>query len=161
MPAQPQAATSHKVNQSDQTDRLRIVIATSPIAGQPEGPEPITPLRSKRRPRTLCSSRRNASWRPPQSIDEEELLDCLNAFGNWLEKRDYFRQVARVPRKIRQLVADLEDAGFVRIPGGKGSHRKFRHSRFRGFVLISGADGDDAQHYQEKQARNAGRQVQS
>jgi hypothetical protein len=32
---------------------------------------------------------------------------------------------------------------------------------FRGFVLISGRDGDDAQHYQEKQLRNALREIQS
>ncbi|MDQ6632812.1 MAG: hypothetical protein M3Y82_13820 [Verrucomicrobiota bacterium] len=28
-----------------------------------------------------------------------------------------------VPRKIRQLVSDLEGAGFMRVQGGKGSHR--------------------------------------
>jgi len=55
----------------------------------------------------------------------------------------------------------LENAGFVRVPGGKGSHRKFRHVKFRGFVLISGHDGEDARHYQEKQVRNALRQIQS
>ena len=66
----------------------------------------------------------------------------------------------RVPRKIRQLVADLERAGFSRVHGGKGSHRKFVHAKFQGFVLISGHDGDDAQHYQEKQLRNALRKVQ-
>ena len=66
-----------------------------------------------------------------------------------------------VPRKIRQLVAELERAGFTRIRGGKGSHRKFVHLKFPGFVLISGHDGDDAQHYQEKQVRNGLRQVQS
>ena len=65
-----------------------------------------------------------------------------------------------VPRKIRQLVADLERAGFARIHGGKGSHRKFVHPKFRGFVLVSGHDGDDAQHYQEKQIRNARKQVE-
>ena len=66
-----------------------------------------------------------------------------------------------VPRKIRQLVSDLEKAGFLRILGGKGSHRKFIHARFPGFVLISGNDGDDAQHYQEKQVRNALRKIHS
>ncbi len=66
-----------------------------------------------------------------------------------------------VPRKIRQLVADLGRAGFTRVHGGKGSHRKFVHPKFRGFVLMSGHAGDDAQHYQEKQLRNALRQVQS
>ena len=67
----------------------------------------------------------------------------------------------RVPRTIRQLVADLESAGFRRIQGGKGSHRKFVHPKFRGFVLVSGHDGDDAQHYQEKHVRNALRQIES
>ena len=66
-----------------------------------------------------------------------------------------------VPRKIRQLVSDLQRAGFVRISGGKGSHRKFIHTKFPGFVLVSGQDGDDAQHYQEKQVRNALKGVQS
>ena len=66
-----------------------------------------------------------------------------------------------MPRKVRQLVSELEAAGFVRVAGGKGSHRKFRHPKFRGFVLISGADGVDAQHYQERQVRNALRQIQT
>ena len=60
-----------------------------------------------------------------------------------------------MPRKIRQLIADLKSAGFALTPGGKGSHRKFRHPRFSGAVILSGGDGDDAQHYQEKQIRNA------
>jgi len=60
-----------------------------------------------------------------------------------------------VPRKIRELVADLERAGFVLFPGGKGSHRKFRHPKLPGSVILSGHDGDDAHHYQEKQVRNA------
>ena len=60
-----------------------------------------------------------------------------------------------MPRKIRQLVADLQKSGFALTSGGKGSHRKFRHPRFPGAVILSGGDGDDAQHYQEKQIRNA------
>jgi len=60
-----------------------------------------------------------------------------------------------MPRKMRQLVADLEKVGFVLAPGGKGSHRKFRHPRFAGTVILSGNDGDDAHYYQEKQVRNA------
>ena len=60
-----------------------------------------------------------------------------------------------MPREIRQLISDLENAGFVIVPGGKGSHRKFRHARFPGSVILSGKDGDDARHYQEKQVRNA------
>ena len=60
-----------------------------------------------------------------------------------------------MPRKIRQLIADLEQAGFAPAPGGKGSHRKFRHPRFPGAVILSGKEGDDAHHYQEKQVRQA------
>ena len=64
-----------------------------------------------------------------------------------------------MPRKIRQLVLDLAKAGFMPVPGGKGSHRKFRNARFPGSVVLSGADGDDAHHYQEKQVRNAIREA--
>jgi predicted RNA binding protein YcfA (HicA-like mRNA interferase family) len=62
-------------------------------------------------------------------------------------------------RKIRQLVSDLEQAGFAVASGGKGSHRKFRHPKYAGAVILSGKDGDDAHHYQEKQVRNAIREV--
>ena len=64
-----------------------------------------------------------------------------------------------MPRKIRQLIADLEQAGFQSAPGGKGSHRKFRHPRFSGAVILSGKEGDDAHHYQEKQVRQAIRTI--
>jgi predicted RNA binding protein YcfA (HicA-like mRNA interferase family) len=64
-----------------------------------------------------------------------------------------------MPRKIRQLVSDLTRAGFVLVPGGKGSHRKFRHARISGSVIMSGGDGEDARHYQEKQIRNAIREA--
>jgi predicted RNA binding protein YcfA (HicA-like mRNA interferase family) len=63
-----------------------------------------------------------------------------------------------MPRKIRQLIADLKGAGFQMVPGGKGSHRKFRHSRFPGAIILSGNEGDDALPYQEKQVRNAVRE---
>ncbi len=65
----------------------------------------------------------------------------------------------QMPRKIRQLVSDLERAGFVLVPGGKGSHRKFRHARFPGSVILSGKDGDDVHSYQEKHVRNAVREA--
>ena len=60
-----------------------------------------------------------------------------------------------MPRKIRQLVADLERAGFAPAPGGKGSHRKFRHPKLPGSLILSGQSGDDAQHYQERDIRRA------
>ncbi len=58
-----------------------------------------------------------------------------------------------MPRKLRQLRAELEAAGFVNR-GGKGSHRNFLHPRGHR-VTLSGQDGDDARHYQEKLVRTA------
>jgi len=53
-----------------------------------------------------------------------------------------------MPRKIRELIRDLEKVGFVNR-GGKGSHRNYIHET--GVVLtISGKPGDDAKPYQEK-----------
>jgi predicted RNA binding protein YcfA (HicA-like mRNA interferase family) len=62
-----------------------------------------------------------------------------------------------VPRKIRQLVADLERAGWRLI---EGSHRKFAHPRSRNRVILSGQPGADALHYQEKHVKQAIREVQ-
>ena len=61
-----------------------------------------------------------------------------------------------MPRKLRQLVKDLQDAGFEEIArAGKGSHRKFAHARFPGAVTLSGKSGDDAKPYQEMQVKKA------
>ncbi len=58
-----------------------------------------------------------------------------------------------MPRKIRQLIADLEKQGFV-DRGGKGSHRNFAHpSGVK--ITLSGAPGDDAKHYQERDLKRA------
>ncbi|MBK8476743.1 MAG: type II toxin-antitoxin system HicA family toxin [Opitutaceae bacterium] len=58
-----------------------------------------------------------------------------------------------MPRKVRQLIADLERAGFVHRPG-KGSHRNYEHPR-GSRVTLSGASGDDAKPYQEKLVRRS------
>ena len=44
-------------------------------------------------------------------------------------------------------------------PEGKGRTGKFRHAKVAGSVILSGKDGDDAKHYQEKQVRNAIREA--
>jgi predicted RNA binding protein YcfA (HicA-like mRNA interferase family) len=59
-----------------------------------------------------------------------------------------------MPRKVRELIADLEEAGFI-DRGGKGSHRNFVHPKVAKPVTISGNPGDDAKHYQEKAVRAA------
>ena len=65
-----------------------------------------------------------------------------------------------MPRKIRELIQNLRDAGFYELAGGKGSHRKFMHVRYPGAVTLSGKPGDDAKPYQEKQVRRAIEEVQ-
>ena len=53
-----------------------------------------------------------------------------------------------MPRKIRELIRDLERAGFTN-PGGKGSHRNFVYPS-GAHATVSGREGDDARPYQEK-----------
>lgn len=54
-----------------------------------------------------------------------------------------------MPRKIRDLISDLERAGF-KDRGGKGSHINFAHPNVTKPVGISGKPGDDAKHFQER-----------
>jgi predicted RNA binding protein YcfA (HicA-like mRNA interferase family) len=65
-----------------------------------------------------------------------------------------------MPKKIRELLQDLEAADFSEIQGGKGSHRKLVHPQYHGAVTLSGKLGDDAKPYQEKQVRRAIEEVQ-
>lgn len=59
-----------------------------------------------------------------------------------------------MPRKIKQLIKDLEQAGFI-TRSGKGSHRNFVHPNLSKPITISGKPGDDAKHYQEKEVKKA------
>jgi predicted RNA binding protein YcfA (HicA-like mRNA interferase family) len=59
-----------------------------------------------------------------------------------------------MPPKIRDLVRDLEQAGFVNR-GGKGDHRNFVHPKLTKPITISGKLGGDAKRYQEKAVRTA------
>jgi predicted RNA binding protein YcfA (HicA-like mRNA interferase family) len=58
-----------------------------------------------------------------------------------------------MPRKIRELIRDLERAGFVNR-GGKGSHRNFEHL-CGARATVSGNAGNDAQPYQEREVKKA------
>jgi hypothetical protein len=62
-----------------------------------------------------------------------------------------------MPRKIRQLKADLRRAGsHERTDLGKGSHTRWFHPAAPEItVTLSGADGDDAKDYQESAVRRA------
>jgi predicted RNA binding protein YcfA (HicA-like mRNA interferase family) len=59
-----------------------------------------------------------------------------------------------MPRKIKELIQELESAGFVNR-GGRGDHRNFTHPGVAKPVTISGRLGADAQHYQERAVRLA------
>lgn len=64
-----------------------------------------------------------------------------------------------MPRKIRELLRELESAGFLNR-GGKGSHRNYIHRRGVR-ITVSGSPGDDAKHYQERDLAKALREVRS
>jgi len=58
-----------------------------------------------------------------------------------------------MPPKIRQLIRNLNSAGFELVRQ-TGSHRHFKH--VSGFpVTVSGKDGDDAHRYQLLLVRKA------
>jgi predicted RNA binding protein YcfA (HicA-like mRNA interferase family) len=59
-----------------------------------------------------------------------------------------------MPRKVRQLLSDLRQSGFV-LDRQKGSHRQFVHAKWPGVITVSGGEGDDARHYQERQVAQA------
>jgi predicted RNA binding protein YcfA (HicA-like mRNA interferase family) len=58
-----------------------------------------------------------------------------------------------MPRKIRELIRDLQKAGFE-DRGGKGSHRNFKHSCGTR-ITVSGKSGQDAKKYQERDVEQA------
>ena len=60
-----------------------------------------------------------------------------------------------MPRKVRELIAELEVNGFENHGGGKGSHRNFVHPNVTRPITISGNPGDDAKKYQERAVKRA------
>ena len=59
-----------------------------------------------------------------------------------------------MPPKIRELISDLERAGF-RNRGGRGSHRNYIHDDSGAQVTVSGNRGNDAERYQVHKVRRA------
>ena len=64
-----------------------------------------------------------------------------------------------MPRKVRELIRDLEKAGFINR-GGKGSHRNYKHGQ-GSKITMSGSAGDDAKPYQERALKIALQEVQN
>ena len=65
-----------------------------------------------------------------------------------------------MPPRIRDLISDLERAGFA-DRGGKGSHRNCAHPKVAKVITISGGSGDDAKHYQVRAVKRALEESQS
>lgn len=65
-----------------------------------------------------------------------------------------------MPPKVRELIEQLEKAGFQNR-GGEGSHRNFVHPLGGRPVTISGKVGDDAKRYQERAVAKALREIES
>ena len=60
-----------------------------------------------------------------------------------------------MPRKLRQLRADLQGLGFY-LDHQTGSHQVWKHALISGVsVNLAGKDGADAKPYQERELRAA------
>ncbi len=59
-----------------------------------------------------------------------------------------------MPKTIRELKQMLRQSGFSEVPG-KGSHTNWVHSLYAGKITVSGRDGADAKHYQEREVQAA------
>jgi hypothetical protein len=60
-----------------------------------------------------------------------------------------------MPRKLRQLRADLQRAGFL-VDHQRGSHQVWKHPLIPGVSAnLVGKDGADAKPYQEREVREA------
>lgn len=58
-----------------------------------------------------------------------------------------------MPPKLRELIKQLESAGF-KYRGGKGSHRNYKHP-LEINITISGKRNTDAKRYQERDVKKA------
>lgn len=64
-----------------------------------------------------------------------------------------------MPKKIRELKALLLKSGLT-YRSGKGSHTVWNHPLLAYGITLSGKDGSDADHYQERDVRNALRDLE-
>ena len=57
-----------------------------------------------------------------------------------------------MPRKIRELKAQIAREGFEQLPKrGKGSHERWRHPMLEETLTVPGKNGSDVPRYLEKQ----------
>ena len=59
-----------------------------------------------------------------------------------------------MPRKLRELIKDLEKAGWL-LDHFTGRHRVFKHPNVSRHVSLAGKKGDDAHRYQETLVKEA------
>jgi predicted RNA binding protein YcfA (HicA-like mRNA interferase family) len=64
-----------------------------------------------------------------------------------------------MPKKIRELKQMLRQLGFTEL-SGKGSHTNWIHPLYTGKLTVSGKDASDAKSYQEKEVRQAIKEVE-
>jgi predicted RNA binding protein YcfA (HicA-like mRNA interferase family) len=80
----------------------------------------------------------------------DRCMTVANRRGN--AKIEGSAKTISMPRKIRELKAQISREGFVYLPKrGKGSHERWRHSLLKKTLTIPGKDGDDVPRYLEKQ----------
>ncbi len=83
----------------------------------------------------------------------------IKRIGSLILTRKVYRLEQRLeevlmPPKVRELIGELERAGFENR-GGKGSHRNFVHPRVTRPITIAGHPLDDAKEYQVRAVRLA------
>lgn len=89
-----------------------------------------------------------------------QAIMAIHAGDATRRQRAYNSGPEPVPRKIRELIRDLERAGFV-DRGGKDSHRNFEHPKVAKSVVLAGKEGNDAKQYQERDVKRAIKDSQS
>ncbi len=84
--------------------------------------------------------------RPHSCLDDNFFLSLMTLILNL--------SLYQMPQKIRELKAQLAQAGFEHR-NGKGSHTVWSHPLLSQPIVLAGKDGSDAKFYQEKLVRSA------
>jgi len=101
--------------------------------------------------------KRSSSRTPAFSEEAHSLSTCgwkIIYYGKQLFHIWGHNEEDLLPPKVRELIEELQQAGFV-DRGGKGNHRNFVHSKISRPITISGKPGEDAKQYQIRAVRSA------